>query len=669
MFLQNKLIFILSLLFGSCFFGFHVASEAQVAPVTTAGTVVNAIPGQQVIVPVTVTGFNNIGSITLHLNYDYSKLQFVQCNLNPLLISNFSVGDLNLGNGNHQIAFGWYTTTNASLTDGTWLLNFVFTYISGTSALQWNDIGPSCLYTDGGGNNLYDIPTSTYYINGMVCGAQGSPGSIAGSSSVCQGQMSVAYSITPMQNVIGYNWSVPPGASIASGNNTNSIMIDFSNTATSGNVAVNGVNECGNGTSSTFLVEVNNLPIAIAGNDTAIPYGTSAILHAANGGNGSFFYSWSPENLLVNPNVQNPQTVPLTSTIIFHLVVTTQGSPCTSNDNVTITISGGALSSNPVVVPGNICRTSFAELFANAGGGTGNYSYSWVCVPAGNPPWTSNLANPVVSPDSSRHYFLTVNDGFSTSSGSTNLIIDQLPTAAISGGDSLCEDGSSTIIRIDLTGIPPWSFIYSNGLTSTTINNQITSPYLIATSDPGIYSVLSINDENCYGTSYGAAPVMVFPIPTASIITQSGTILNSNASSGNQWYRNLVAIPGANDQSFTPTENGQYYDIVTLNGCSSDSSNNIDVIITNTEKLMCSVFQISPNPAKDYFFIKSSIPLEKDMKLTVFSNDGILIKECEVNPEMKSNEYLIDVRNLSPGLYFLMIYNGGKGVIQKLVIL
>ena len=84
---------------------------------------------------------------------------------------------------------------------------------------------------------------------------------------------------------------------------------------------------------------------------------------------------------------------------------------------------------------------------------------------------------------------------------------------------------------------------------------------------------------------------------------------------------------------------------------------------------MRNAFQIFPNPAKDYFFIRSSTPLEKEMKLTFFSNDGIPIKECEAKAEMKPNECLIDVRNLSPGFYFLMIYYGGKGFIQKLVII
>ena len=36
----------------------------------------DAIPGQHVTIPVTVTGFTNIGSFYLYLEYDYTKLQY-----------------------------------------------------------------------------------------------------------------------------------------------------------------------------------------------------------------------------------------------------------------------------------------------------------------------------------------------------------------------------------------------------------------------------------------------------------------------------------------------------------------------------------------------------------------------------------------------------------------
>jgi hypothetical protein len=667
--LKNRFFISHYLLIGAWLLGSVWNLGAQNAPVTTAGSVINALPGQSVTVPVTVSGFSNIGSVTLHLNYNYSKLHFVQCSLNPQLVSNFAVGDQNLGDGNHQVVIGWYSSLGGSLTNGSWLLNLTFSYISGSAPLEWYDNGSSCLYTDIYGNDLNDSPFSSYYINGIVCGTQGIPGSITGASAVCQGESGVTYSIVPLQNVTGYHWTVPSGASIISGNNTNGITVDFSTSAASGTVTVNGINECGAGPVSSLAVAVSVLPVANAGNDTAIYSGTTATLHAANGGSGNFSYHWSPENLLVNPNVQHPQTIQLTTTTLFHLLVTNQASGCANSDNVNVTITGGTLSVNPTVIPGTICRNSNAQLFANAGGGTGTYTYSWICTPPGNPAWTSNVANPVVSPDSSRHYMLTISDGFYSASGATNLVVDQLPTADISGSDSLCEDGSTTILRIDLTGIPPWTFTYTNGLTTHTITNQVTSPYLIVTSEPGVYSVLSVTDENCHGTTSGAAPVMVFPIPGAAVITQSGNTLHSNVSTGNQWYLDSHAIPGATSQTYIPVENGTYYDILTVNGCSSDSSNNLDVIVTYSEKIMSSAFQIYPNPAKDYFFLRSTAPLNKEMKLTFFSNDGIPIKECEINLGLKPNECVIDVRNLSPGFYFVMIYNGDKGVIQKLVIL
>jgi hypothetical protein len=372
--------------------------------------------------------------------------------------------------------------------------------------------------------------------------------------------------------------------------------------------------------------------------------------------------------MFIDPNVQNPQTVQLTSSNLFHLEVTGLPSLCMSTDDMTVTISGGPLSINPVAVPGTICRYTNSQLFSNAGGGSGNFSYFWTSIPPGNPLWTSNLSDPVVSPDASTQYNLTVSDGFNTTSGSANLIVNQLPTAVISGGGSLCEDGSLAIIRIDLTGIPPWSFTYSNGLTSVTIDGQFTTPYFIMTNVPGVYTVPSINDLNCFGTTSGTASVLLFPVPDKPTITQSGDTLISNASMGNQWYRNLVLIPGATDQDYIPTENGDYYDIVTLNNCSSDSSNTISVLYTNADNGRLNSFQVFPNPAKNYLMIRSSSFFQENMKLTIFSTDGLLIREYQVKMSEGSTEYRIDTSKLSPGLYILMISGGDRRIIERVIV-
>lgn len=663
-----KLILLNSLIAIALIFGFFPKTNAQNAPITTAASAGNTSPGQSVTIPVTVTNFNSIGSVSLTLDYDYSKLHFVSGSKNPLLPGSFDIGDNDLGNGMHRLVVGWYGQ-GTTLPDGSWIVNFYFTYISGTATLQWYDNGSSCEYADGNSNVLNDEPTNNYYINGAICGSLPAPGTISGNTSVCQGQTEVEYSIAPMSEVIGYYWTVPQGATIISGENTDTIVVNFSNNAISGNVSVCGVNDCGNGPSSALPLAVNVLPVADAGNDTTVFAGSSVILHAASGGTGAFSYHWYPEDQFIDPYVQNPQTVPLNSTMAFQLTVTNSQTSCQSNDNVTVFVSTLPLIANPTADPPEICRQQNAQLFANVVGGSENYSYSWTCLPAGNPAWSSNLANPVVSPDTTTLYLLSASDGTYTISASVNLTVNQLPTALVSGGDSICDDGSVANIRIDLTGTPPWQFVYSNGIDSTYIESQTTSPYQFTTSIQGTYTVTTLQDENCTGTADGIADVVVLPTPPAPIIYENENELFSDALSGNQWYKDDVAIDGATGQSYSPAEDGYYYDIATINGCKSDTSNIIHVIIDNIIQYGNNNIHIYPNPAKDYVSIQSSTSLSGIMKIAIYSYNGMMVKSFENTNKSSVGEYSIDIRNLSPGIYLLKINVNNKNAIYKLSIL
>ncbi len=638
---------------------------AQNAPVTTLTTVVNAFPGT-VTVPITVVSFTNIGAISLTFDYANSGLHFVQGTPNPAL-TGFIISDNDLGNGNHRITMGWYGPA-ASLSNGSAIMTVTFSYISGITFMEWFDNGSSCEYADGSNNVLNDIPTSTYYINGYVCGNITSPGTITGNTSVCQGQTGLTYSVSPMANITGYSWTVPPGASIINGNNTNSITVDYSTGATSGNVTVYGINECGNGPASSLPVTVHVLPVANAGNDTTILYGTGTTLHAASGGTGSFSYHWSPEALLVNPNVQNPQTVILTMTTIFTLTVTNQATLCADSDQVIVSITGGPLTVNPTAVPNAICSGETSQLYANAGGGSGNYIYSWTCTPPGSPPWTSNQANPQVSPDSSETYHLSVFDGFNTITGSAPLAVDQLSTATISGGDTLCGSGLTTTLTVTLTGTPPWTFIYSDGVSTYTVSDQYTSPYYIVTSMAGTYTVLSITDGNCFGMTYGQAIVAVFPVPATPVISWSGNQLFSSSCCGNQWYKDGVLMPGATNPSLTPVQTAHYCDIVTLNSCVSDTSNDIYFVMTGFSRHCSSLFSIEPNPARDFVVVKPTTSSPDIVKIQIFTVEGKEAVTYPVDPMAKKNTFLINIQYLSPGLYFLVINTKTEKIVQKLIV-
>ncbi len=81
---------------------------------------------------------------------------------------------------------------------------------------------------------------------------------VSGLSTVCSGDKNVIYSTTP--GMTTYQWTIPSGASIVSGATTSSITVDFSSSATSGNVRVSGTTDCGTVVSENYAVTVNPIP-------------------------------------------------------------------------------------------------------------------------------------------------------------------------------------------------------------------------------------------------------------------------------------------------------------------------------------------------------------------------------------------------------------------------
>ena len=95
----------------------------------------------------------------------------------------------------------------------------------------------------------------------MVNPLPGDAGTITGPAVVCQGATGAVYTVAPITGATGYTWTVPTGATIMSGGNTNSIVVDYGSGAVSGNITVLGTNAWGNGVvSPDFAVSVNATP-------------------------------------------------------------------------------------------------------------------------------------------------------------------------------------------------------------------------------------------------------------------------------------------------------------------------------------------------------------------------------------------------------------------------
>ena len=79
------------------------------------------------------------------------------------------------------------------------------------------------------------------------------PGIISGTHDVAVGQTAVPYSVAAVPNATGYVWSLPAGATIALGSNTNTITVNFPPNLHSGNITVYATNGCGNSLVSPAL--------------------------------------------------------------------------------------------------------------------------------------------------------------------------------------------------------------------------------------------------------------------------------------------------------------------------------------------------------------------------------------------------------------------------------
>jgi len=217
--------------------------------------------------------------------------------------------------------------------------------------------------------------------------------------------------------------------------------------------------------SGSTTVTVHPLPFANAGSDVSIPFGTTTTLTgSASGGTGSYSWLWNSNPPGFSSSEQNPVTPNMNETTIFNLRVTDQGTGCISQpDEVLVTVTGSPLAVNPIAIPPVICQGSVSHLQAMAGGGAGNYQYTWSSSPAG---FTSTEAAPPVSPNETTTYYVTVSDGYNQSTGNVNLVVNPKPLIYLGPPDtSVCI--YDTVV-LD-AGNPGSSWYWSNGATTQTI--------------------------------------------------------------------------------------------------------------------------------------------------------------------------------------------------------
>ena len=205
-----------------------------------------------------------------------------------------------------------------------------------------------------------------------------------------------------------------------------------------------------------------------------------------------------------------------------------------------------------------------------------------------------------------------------------------------------------------------------NGFTSSLQNPSIANATTAAT---GTYSLHVVNTTGCSANATTAA--VVNAIPPTPTITANGYVLTSSAATGNQWYYNGTAIAGATSQVYIATHNtGDYWVVVTINGCSSAISNKIWLQFVGTPELPEDAsFTIYPVPNHGMFTASIQYPVETSFNIYIFNQMGAQIFELkDARTTNGSYEKLIDLRPIPAGVYTVVFLNSEFKIIRKVVI-
>jgi hypothetical protein len=519
------------------------------------------------------------------------------------------------------------------------------------------------------GNDMTFITTS--------CPMPGAPGTITGPMVVCGNSPGNVYSVAPILNATGYTWTIPIGAAITAGANTNSITVTMGNS--SGSVTVFGTNTCGSGSVSTLPVTVNLSPVPTITGYTTMCVNIGPLDYVTEPGMTNYVWTVSPGNTITGGQGTKQVQVSWTTSGAQWVAVNYNGaSGCSAGTPTQLSVTVQPLPGSAGAITGTAAVCGGATgISYSVGAITNAASYVWILPPgasiatgAGTNNITVNFDNLASSGDIKVYGNNPCGNG--TTSSPLAVTVTPLPGNAgvITGEAAVCQGETGIIYSVEpianATGYM-WTVPAGATIVSGSNTNSITVDYTL-TAVSGMITVYGTNSCG-NGTNSPDFSVTVNEIPPAPVITVTDDIiLHSNAAAGNQWYFEGAPISGATGQDYIAEQTGEYWCIVTLNGCSSGQSNHIIVTMTGTGTLQSAEISLFPVPNDGRFTVSITSPVQEIFTIQVFNNLSVMITEIngiEVNGKA---EKVIDLRPVTAGIYTAIIRSDHSRIVKKVLV-
>lgn len=344
----------------------------------------------------------------------------------------------------------------------------------------------------------------------------GNPGLINGNTTVCFGANPVSFYINPVAGAMSYQWTVPAGANIVSGQGDTLIVVDFG-TATTGSIAVqafDGCNFSANNSNISITIELPPTPaITLTMNPaTAVCAGAPVTFTATAAGSGSGILTY---NFKVNGiSVQDGNSNSFTSTSLsdgdmITCTLTVSGSACFApiavvSDPITITVlplftPAVTISASPSTT---ICPATVAGFTASATGiGTGTVNYDFEVNGNSVQNSSSAIFSSAVSDNDVISCLITVSGTscYTTTTALSNAVIMHVDPTAVTlnvqaGSDVSITAGQSIQLSANAN---PGTYLWTpaTGLNAVNVLNPIALPTVTT-----VYTLTVTSAEGCIGT-------------------------------------------------------------------------------------------------------------------------------------------------------------------------
>ena len=246
-----------------------------------------------------------------------------------------------------------------------------------------------------------------------------------------------------------------------------------------------------------------------------------------------------------------------------------------------------------------------------------------------------------------------------------------LPVLSSSGGTVIC---GTTPVTLSLGGVfAGASFQFS--LNSAPIAGATGLSY--ATTTAGVYAVTVTNAAGCSATSPSfvltASPVPATPTLTVSGSPATGLTLMSSAPTGNQFYLNGVAVPGATGQTLLVNsgKNNGTYTVVTTNAAGCASAVSLPLSVTVTAALAAPAaapgLRLAPNPTASGELTLTLTGVRQAATLTIYNVVGQPVYAQELSAAAAQVPVPLHLAHLASGVYLVRVSSAAGVLVQRLV--